>query len=85
MNKVRARTLFANKRFTVSAVELLELRTDKTSRVRFMTGSLKPIAVIVNEADRAFAFDMEGQPVDIDRLNLPADTRVAQRAPEGGT
>jgi hypothetical protein len=27
----------------------------------------------VREPDRTYAFDMGAQPVDIDRLNLPAD------------
>lgn len=38
-----------------------------------MIGSLKPIAIIVKEPDRTYALDLCGQPVAIDRLNLPAD------------
>lgn len=38
-----------------------------------MIGSLNSIAVIVREADRTYALDLRGQPVAIDRLNLPAD------------
>ena len=38
-----------------------------------MTGSVKPIAVIVKEPGRTYALDMAAQPVDIDRMELPAD------------
>ena len=73
MASLRARTVFAEHGVTVTAVESLELRFDRTNHRQFMTGRLEPIAVIVREADRTCAFDMAAQPVDIDRLNLPAD------------
>lgn len=40
---------------------------------RWMTGHLEPIAVIVKESGRTSAFDTDGQLVDVDRLDLPAD------------
>ena len=48
-------------------MELLEFRTDRANSRRFVTGSLKPIAVIVRTPDRTYAFDMAGQPVGIHR------------------
>jgi hypothetical protein len=48
-------------------MELLELRTDRADSRRFVTGSLRPIAVIVRTPDRTYAIDMAGQPVGIQR------------------
>ncbi len=73
MASLRAKTVFADQGITVTAVESLELRFDRTNHRRFITGRLEPIAVIVREADRIYAFDMGAQSVDIDQLNLPAD------------
>jgi hypothetical protein len=65
MAKVRARPIYAGEELTVTAMELLEFRTDRANSRRFVTGSLKPIAVIVRTPDRTYAFDMAGQPVGI--------------------
>jgi hypothetical protein len=72
MANVRASTVFADDRFTLIAIESLEFQTDRTDHRRLVTGSLKPVAVIIREADKTCAFDMNAQPVDIDRLELPA-------------
>ena len=73
MTGLRERTVFADRRLTVSAMESLELRTGKTNHGRFMTGRLQPIAVIVKAPDRTYALDMEARLVDIDRFNLSAE------------
>jgi hypothetical protein len=73
MASLRAKTIFADQGITVTAVESLELRLDRTNHRQFITGRLEPIAVIVREADRTYAFDMGAQSVDIDKWNLPAD------------
>jgi dihydrodipicolinate reductase len=73
MASLRAKTVFADQGITVTAVESLELRSDRTNRRQFITGRLEPIAVIVREPDRTYAFDMGAQSIDIDELNLPAD------------
>lgn len=71
MARLRARTIFSDQRLTVTAVESLEFRTDKTSQKGFVIGKLEPIAVIVREPDKTYAIGMDAQPVDIARLNLP--------------
>ena len=73
MARLRERSVFADQKITVTAVEALEFRTGRTNRGRFLTASLKPVAVIVREPDRTYALDMCAEPVDIDRLNLLAD------------
>jgi dihydrodipicolinate reductase len=73
MASLRAKTVFADQGITVTAVESLELRSDRTNHRQFITGRLEPIAVIVREPDRTYAFDMGAQSIDIDELNLPAD------------
>ena len=76
MTTVRARTVFSDEMFTVTAIESLEFRTQGTNRRRQVIASLKPIAVIVRERDKTYALDMAAQPVDIDRLDLPADFKL---------
>ena len=73
MASLRAKTVFVNEGITVTTVESLELQPDRTNHCQFITGSLEPIAVIVRETDRIYAFDMDGQSVDTDQLKLPAD------------
>lgn len=73
MASLRATTVFADPVINVAVVESRELQVDRASRRQFITGRLEPIAVIVREADRTYAFDMDAQSIDIDRLNLPAD------------
>ena len=73
MTTVRAKTVYSDERLTVTAVESLEFRADRTNRGRHVTGSVKPIAVIVRQPDRTYALDMAAQPLDIDQMDLPAD------------
>ena len=73
MASLRAKTVFAEHGITVTAVESLEFQIDRKSHRQFITARLEPIAVIVKEPDRIYAFDMGAQSVDIDQLNLPAD------------
>ncbi len=70
MTTLRERTVFSDEKRTVSTLELLEFRTDRTNHLRYVTGDLRPMAIIVKEADRTYAFDMAAQPIDIERLNL---------------
>jgi len=73
MPRVHQRTIFSDDRLTVIAVERLEFRTDRLDHRRLVTGSLKPVAVIVTAPDRTYALDMNAQPVDIDTMDLPTD------------
>ena len=67
MVTVRARSLYFGEQFTVTAMELFEARIESANGRHFMTGSMKPIAVIVRERDRIYALDMTGRPVDVHR------------------
>ena len=73
MAGVRTRTIFSDQKTTVAAVESVEFRIDHTHCKRFVIGSLRPIAIVVREPGRTYALDMAGQPIDIDRMDLPAD------------
>jgi hypothetical protein len=70
MTTLRARTVFSDEKVTVTALELLDFRTDKLNHVRYVTGDLRPMAIIVKERDRTYALDMAAQPIDIERLDL---------------
>lgn len=76
MARFRATTVFSSRRLTVATVESLELRAGRMRCGRWITASLKPIAVIVRAQDQTSAFDMDGQPVDIDLLDLPDDLEL---------
>jgi hypothetical protein len=67
MAKVRARPIYSSEELSVTAMELFELRTDSGHSGRLVTGSLKPIAVIVMAPDRTYAIDMAGQAIGIHR------------------
>lgn len=73
MASVRTTPIFSAAGLTVTAVESVEFRSEGSQCRRFVTGSLRPVAVIVREQDRTYALDMAAQPVDIDALGLPAD------------
>ncbi len=73
MASVRTRTVFADQRRTVTAVESVDFRTDLSRRRRFFIGSLRLIAVIVREPDRIYALDIAAQPIDIEQIELPDD------------
>ncbi len=73
MASVRARTLFAKHGLTVTAVESVDLRIDRSCRGRLAIGSVKPIAVIVREPGRTYALDIAAQPIDMEQLELPDD------------
>ena len=73
MTRLRATTVFSSPGQTVTAIESVAFRVDRMGNARWMTGCLEPIAVIVREPGRTSAFDMDGQPVDVDRLDLLAE------------
>jgi hypothetical protein len=71
MARLRTRTVFSDERLSVTAVESLEFRADRTSQKGYVIGNLEPIAIIVREPDKTYAIGMDAQPVDVDQLNLP--------------
>ena len=68
MTTLRERTVFSDEKLIVTAIESLEFQTDRTNHVRYVTGELQPIAIIVKESGRSYALDMDAQPVDIEQL-----------------
>lgn len=70
MARLRAKTIFTDQRFTVIAVESVELRHGNTRFGHHLTASLEPVAVVVKGPDKTYAVDMEAKPVciDIDQL-----------------
>jgi hypothetical protein len=71
MARLRTRTVFSDERLSVTAVESLEFRADRTSQKGYVIGNLEPIAIIVREPDKTYAIGMDAQPVEVDQLNLP--------------
>lgn len=65
MARLRAITVFADQRFTVIAVESVELRHGNTGYGHHLTASLEPVAVVVKGPDKTYAVDMEAKPVSI--------------------
>ena len=66
MGELRTRTIFADHRFTIVAVESVACRHGGAACGHHLTVSLKPVAVVVKEPDRTYAVDMEAKPVSID-------------------
>jgi len=66
MDRLRTNIVFDDQRFTVTVVQSLELQTGSLKHKRFLTGSLKPIAVIVKEPDRSSVLDLDAQSVEVD-------------------
>jgi len=73
MAGLRTRTVFSDHDLTVTAVESVELHTDRSARRFFLIGSLEPTAVIVKTPDGTYALDMAAQPVALEELELPDD------------
>ena len=65
MDRLRTNIVFDDQRFAVTVVQSLEFRTGSWNHKRFLTGSLKPIAVVVKEPGRSYAFDMDARSTDI--------------------
>ncbi|MGB5257934.1 MAG: hypothetical protein WBN44_11820 [Woeseiaceae bacterium] len=72
MTGLRARTVFSDQKLTVTAIEKLALSSDTFGRGGLLSGSLRPIAVIVKLPDRTYALDMAAQELDLDDVELPA-------------
>ena len=66
MGGLRTNIVFDDQRFTVTVVQSQEFRTGSSDHKRFLTGSLKPVAVIVKEPDRYYVLDMDARSIDID-------------------
>ena len=67
MAELRARTIFADRRFTVIAVESVVLLHGDKGHGRYLAANMKPVAVVVKEPNRTYAVDMEAMPISIDR------------------
>jgi len=63
---LRTREIYADTRLSLVAVERVDIRKAKQKAAGQVYGTIKPIAVIVNEADETFAVDMFGRPLDLE-------------------
>jgi hypothetical protein len=70
---LRASTVFADEKLTVTVIESLELSEVREHFGRLVTVNLKPVAVIVRQPGRTYALDMDAQLLDMDTMDLPAD------------
>lgn len=61
METLREHTVYSGQGLTVTVRESLELQTDKAGRRRFLVGYLKPVAIVIAEADRTTKYDIEVQ------------------------
>jgi len=77
MATLRATTVFSARNLTVTAIESREIRNDGTGHGLFVSAILKPVAIIISEPNGRYAVGMDGQPVAIEQLNLPADVDLA--------
>ena len=68
MDRLHTNIVFDDPRFMVTVVQSLEFRTGSSNHMRFLTGSLQPIAVIVKEPDKSYALNMDARLVDIDSI-----------------
>jgi hypothetical protein len=59
MAGLRKRFVFADRGLVLTVEESLELHSGSTDQGRFVTGKLKPVAVIVNEPSRSYAINLE--------------------------
>lgn len=75
MNSLRTKTLFADDRLSVVAIESIDLHTEYASRFCYLTASLKPVAIVVRQPGETYAIGMDAKPVDIDidELSLTPD------------
>ncbi len=68
MGKLRTREFFNDYKFTLIAVESVDLRYDKTNTSCVLHGSIEPVAVIVRSTDQTYALDMESKPINLDQF-----------------
>jgi len=71
MARLRTKTVFADNRRSVVAIESIDLHTELGNRFGHLSASLRPIAIVVKQPGRTYAIDMDAKPVDIDELSLP--------------
>jgi len=67
MERLRGREIYRDSLRRLIAVETVALRRE-TQPVRYIHGSIEPVALVVCAEDSTFALDMEGEPTDIRRL-----------------
>ena len=68
MNKKRISEIFSDDRFTLYAVESVEIAHNKSTNVFSWQGSIKPDAIIIHCPEMNQALDMDSRPVELEKL-----------------
>jgi hypothetical protein len=78
MNKKRISEIFSNDRFTLYAVESVDVSHTKTAAGFTWQGNLKPTAIIIHRPGKNQALDMEANPIELEKLkeSIPELERI---------
>jgi len=68
MEQLRVTEIYRDVQFTLLAIESIDLQRSYLANAPHLTGSLKPLAIIVNSRHGSYAFDMDANPLVIDTL-----------------
>lgn len=68
MNKERISEIFSDDRFTLYAVESVEITQYKSPTSFTWHGNVKPAAIIIHGPEINQALDMDSRPVELDEL-----------------
>ena len=68
MNKNRIREIFSDDRFTLYAVESIEMMQKVFSTGFTLHGSIKSTAIIIRSPEKNQALDMNASPIELDKL-----------------
>lgn len=78
MDKKRITEIFSDDRFTLYAVESVEVSHTKTAAGFIWHGSLKPTAIIIHCPGKNQALDMDANPIELEKLkeSIPELDRI---------
>lgn len=68
MATLKVRRVHGDQRQTVVVIESVDIRYEKRGDVLGLLARSEPIAVVISAANGAQAVDMNGKPVELDRL-----------------
>jgi hypothetical protein len=78
MNKKRISEIFSDDRFTLYAVESVEVSHTKTATGFTWHGNVKPAAIIIHSPGKNQALDMDANPIELKKLkeSIPELDRI---------
>lgn len=68
MATMRARRVYGDSTLTLVTIESIDVGRVRTTNLCQVYGKSEPVAVVVSGPDGQYALDVEGKPVDLDRL-----------------